>query len=72
LLSTTFGLRQEANAAFAVNVSATPRLCLMPLLSLSSERGVGHPPQPVSDMRRADARSRDRDCPEVVTQGFQV
>lgn len=34
--------------------------------------GVGHPVRAVSDMGRADARSRKRDCPEGVTHGFQV
>jgi len=33
---------------------------------------VGHPVEPVSDVRSADARSRKRDRPEGVTQGFQV
>ena len=34
--------------------------------------GVGHPIKPVSDVRRTDARRRERDRPEGVTQGFQV
>jgi hypothetical protein len=34
--------------------------------------GVGHPVSSVSDMRRADARSRKRDRPEGVTHAFQV
>lgn len=34
--------------------------------------GVGHPVVPVPDVRRTDARRRERDTPEGVTQGFQV
>lgn len=34
--------------------------------------GVGHPVEPVSDVRGTDARRRERDRPEGVTQGFQV
>lgn len=33
---------------------------------------VGHPKQPVSDVRRTDARRRKRDGPEGVIHGFQV
>jgi hypothetical protein len=34
--------------------------------------GLGHPIKPVSDVRRTDARSRERDRPDGVTQSFQV
>jgi hypothetical protein len=34
--------------------------------------GVGHEVEPVSDVRSADARSRERDRPEGVAQVFQV
>jgi hypothetical protein len=34
--------------------------------------GVGHPVEPVADVRRTDARRRERDRPEGVTHGFQV
>lgn len=34
--------------------------------------GVGHPVEPVSDVRRADARRRKRDRPKGVTHGFHV
>ncbi|SPR97370.1 hypothetical protein CBM2634_A170100 [Cupriavidus taiwanensis] len=34
--------------------------------------GVGHPVQPVSDVRGTDARSRERDRPDPVSQSFQV
>ena len=40
--------------------------------SPSAARGVGHPVRSVSDMRRADARSRERDTPEGVTHAFHV
>jgi hypothetical protein len=34
--------------------------------------GVGHPVQAISDVRRTDARRRERDTPEGVAQFFQV
>jgi hypothetical protein len=34
--------------------------------------GVGHPIQPVADVRSTDARRRERDRPDAVTHGFQV
>jgi len=34
--------------------------------------GVGHPVEPVADVRSTDARSRERDGPEGVSHGFQV
>ena len=34
--------------------------------------GVGHPVEPVTDVRSTDARRRERDRPDSVTQGFQV
>ena len=34
--------------------------------------GVGHPVVSVADVRRTDARRRERDTPKGVTQGFQV
>ena len=40
--------------------------------SPSALRAVGHPIQPVSDVRSTDARSRKRDRPEGVVQAFQV
>jgi hypothetical protein len=33
---------------------------------------VGHPVQSVADVRRTDARRRERDGPDGVAQGFQV
>jgi len=41
-------------------------------LSASALVGVGHPVQPVSDVRSTDARSRERDRPKGVVQDFQV
>ena len=38
----------------------------------SRAAGVTHPVQSVSNMRRTDARRRERDRPEGVTQGFQL
>ena len=34
--------------------------------------GVTHPEKSVSDVRRADARRRERDGPKGVIHGFQV
>lgn len=42
------------------------------LASITDALGVGHPIVPVADVRRTDARRRERDTPEGVTQGFQV
>jgi hypothetical protein len=45
----------------------------MPGVSFQSRVvGVTHPVQAISDVRRTDARRRERDTPEGVTQGFQV
>jgi len=45
----------------------------MPGVSLWSRVvGVTHPVRSISDVRRTDARSRERDTPEGVTQAFQV
>ena len=45
----------------------------MPGVSFQSRAaGVTHPVKSVSDVRRTDARRRERDRPEGVTQGFQV
>jgi hypothetical protein len=75
------GVGQPANAAawLIVNCTFDPSARLSecrslglrpPLPMLAS--GVGHPVVAVSDMRGADARSRKRDTPEGVTQGFHV
>ncbi|MFC3470176.1 hypothetical protein ACFOHT_09945 [Massilia oculi] len=45
--------------------------CSLPARSLL-QLGVGHPIVPVADVRRTDARRRERDTPEGVTHGFQV
>jgi hypothetical protein len=34
--------------------------------------GVGHPERSVSDVRRTDARRRERDTPEGVVQSFHI
>jgi hypothetical protein len=41
-------------------------------LTQSLAAGVAHPVSPVADMRRADARRRERDSPEGVAHGFHV
>jgi hypothetical protein len=40
--------------------------------SASAAVGVGHPVEPVSDVRSTDARRRERDRPDPVSQAFQV
>ena len=81
-----FGVGQEASdTAACASVSPKPlfpyfaayrarRASKTPLFVApnSCALGVGHEVQPVSDVRSADARSRKRDRPEGVTQGFQV
>ena len=46
--------------------------CASTDLLSSFATGVGHPPQPLSDVRRADAASREIDRPAGVTLTFQV
>jgi hypothetical protein len=41
-------------------------------LFASAHLGVGHPERSVSDVRRTDARRRERDTPEGVTHAFHV
>src|SRR5690606_10645840 len=38
----------------------------------SSTSGVGHPPKPLADVRRTDARSRQIGGPDDISQRFQV
>nr|CUV57405.1 protein of unknown function [Ralstonia solanacearum] len=44
--------------------------CPPPLVSMAC--GVGHPIEPVTDVRGTDARSRKRDRPDGVVHGFHV
>jgi len=57
-------------ACFSASPPFRPGGILSPVPSFA--RGVGHPIVPVSDVRRTDARRRERDTPEGVTHGFQV
>ena len=72
----TVGVGQPASIAKSFRfdpcrVSAIARFaCPPPVLSLVC--GVGHPVRAVSDVRGTDARRRERDSPEGITQGFQV
>lgn len=53
--------------------SLPSRCATMPGVSFQSRAaGVTHPVEPVSDVRRTDARTRERDRPDGVTHGFQV
>jgi hypothetical protein len=40
--------------------------------NVSRAIGVGHPVEPVTDVRSTDARRRKRDRPDPVSQAFQV
>ena len=63
------GVGQPARAA-VVRRSIPPSPCLPgPVVSV---RGVGHPVRSVSEMRRADARSRENGRPAGVACSFQV
>jgi hypothetical protein len=42
------------------------------LLALSSRTGVGHPPQPLADVRSADARRAKIGRPDCISHSFQV
>lgn len=54
-------------------LSLPSRCATIPGVSFQSRTvGVTHPVISVSDVRRTDARRRERDTPEGVTQGFQV
>jgi len=67
------GVFQPAMWQTALNPLAPfSRIATSPRFSASLLIGVGHPVKPVSDVRGTDARSRERDRPEGVTQGFQV
>ncbi len=73
-LSQAIGVGQPASRATsfsgrALCVSSLPG-SLAPFQSRAA--GVGHPVEAVSDVRCADARSRERDRPDGVTQVFQV
>ena len=68
-LSWLHGVGQPASCA-VVRRSIPPSPCLPgPVISV---RGVGHPVRSVSEVRRADARSRENDRPAGVTCSFQV
>ena len=64
------------------STSVVPKWCLLSGLcrvavafaafALSPTVGVGHPPQSLSDVRRADARSAEIGCCAGVTRSFQV
>ncbi len=53
-------------------MSATPRLCRRPALSLSSLRAVGHDEEPLPSVRGADIISPHTQRRDRVAQGLQV
>jgi hypothetical protein len=69
LTSATVGVGQPAIAAAAGKRSIP---CDGPPFGPSCAHGVGHPISPVSDLGRADARSRENRRPEGVSMPFQV
>lgn len=67
------GVGHDANCAIVCNDMPLPERSAMAKSGpLSAARGVGHPIEPVSNVRRTDARRRERTCPEGIAHGFQV
>lgn len=67
------GLGQPANTATSFNGRAfVPHRSNVEPFQSRAAAAVGHPVHAVSDVRSADARSRERDGPEGVAQSFQV
>ncbi|ODU35349.1 MAG: hypothetical protein ABS97_05605 [Lysobacteraceae bacterium SCN 69-320] len=79
------GVGQPASIANAVSLSGLPRVCASrsasrsarnsadpPALCQSLATGVGHPAQPLSDVRCADARSAKICCCAGVALTFKV
>jgi hypothetical protein len=60
---------QPVNAAAPGNLSVP---CAGPPFGPSCVQGIGHPVEPLSDVRRADARSAEIGSPCGVARGFQV
>jgi hypothetical protein len=78
-VSVALGVGHPANVATPGTQDGLPRAssriapsAVLLFFSPSTARGVGHPIKSVSDVRRTDARRRERDRPEGVTHGFQV
>jgi hypothetical protein len=55
-----------------VGGSLLRRAVLLRVLALSATHGVGHPVKPLSDLRRARARSAQIGGPDCISQSFQV
>jgi hypothetical protein len=72
LASVTVGVGQPAICAAVCKAIPPCRLVELPGPFVSVDLGVGHPIKSVSDVRRTDARRRERDRPEGVTHGFHV
>lgn len=66
------GRGPEASAATSFSGLAFFVKCSRGTPFQSRACGVGHPIRSVADVRGADARSRERNRPEGVAQGFQV
>ncbi len=67
----TVGVGQPDSATVRRLLSLLPA-ALFPFCAGVPAIGVGQPVIAVSDMRRTDARRRERDTPEGVTQAFHV
>lgn len=65
------GVGQPASATVFLELSLFPA-ALFPFCAGVPAIGVGQPVIAISDMRRTDPRSRERDTPEGVTHAFHV
>jgi len=65
------GVGHPLNATVRLLLSLLPA-ALFPFCAGVPAIGVGHPVIAVSDVRRTDARRRERDTPEGVTHAFHV
>jgi hypothetical protein len=64
------GQPANSTACFKAKPPSRPGGILSPVPSIA--RGVGQPVGSVTDVRRTDARRRERNRPEGITQGFHV
>jgi hypothetical protein len=71
LLLPTVGVGQPASATVRRLLSLLPA-ALFPFCAGVPAIGVGHPVVSVADVRRTDARSRERDTPKGVAHAFHV
>src|SRR6185437_6059715 len=70
--SSAFGVDHPAICAAATKQIIPGRGVILPPFTESFAVGAGHPEQPLSDVRRTDARRREIHRPAGVAQCFQV